>query len=387
MRIGSSDKIAMVIGAGYDNLNEDGRYGAIQTFAGTGVVPAAANAEGATTSSGTAAPANPKGRGVYVVEVATLSGGVPSFTNSGTKIGGFTYGATAPYSGMTFSFPSEIAALDLRGNGYAERLYAADVGGNIWRFDVADPAPANWTARKLFGANPGSGGASDTGRKIFYKPSVVSELGYKVLYFGTGDREHPLNTAVVDRVYALIDRDQTSTVTESTLMDVTADQLQTTTIASGAGSVADLLSKLNATTNYGWYIKLDQNSGEKVLSAPLVFNKVAYFTTYAPGSSVTVEACQPNLGTARMYALSYKTGEAAMNYDTSNDSTTTTNLRAKSGAGILLRNDRVKTTGSGIPPGVSTLITPGGGVTLWTGMQKQGTVKGGSIIPLYWRQK
>lgn len=387
MRIGSSDKIAMVIGAGYDNLNEDGRYGAIQTFAGTGVVPAAANAEGNVTSSGTAAPLNPKGRGVYVVEVATLSAGVPSFTNSGTKIGGFTYGVTAPYTGMTFSFPSEIAAVDLKGNGYAERLYAADAGGNIWRFDVADPTPANWTARKLFSANPGSGGASDTGRKIFYKPSVVSELGYKVLYFGSGDREHPLNTAVVDRIYALIDRDQTSTVTESNLMDVTADQLQTTTIASGTGSVTDLLSKLNATSNYGWYIKLDQNSGEKVLSAPLVFNKVAYFTTYAPGSSVTVEACQPNLGTARMYALSYKTGEAAMNYDTSNDSTTTTNQRAKSGGGILLRNDRVKTTGSGIPPGVSTLITPGGGVTLWTGMQKQGTVKGGSIIPLYWRQK
>ncbi|TWJ32438.1 pilus assembly protein [Geobacter argillaceus] len=390
MRIGSSDKIAMVVGAGYDNLNEDGRYGATQTFAGTGVVPAASNAEGNVTSSGTAAPANPKGRGVYVVEVATLVGGVPSFTNSGTKIGGFIYdSATAPYAAMTFSFPSEIAAVDLKGNGYAQRLYAADAGGNIWRFDVADPAPANWTARKLFSANPGAGagGTSDKGRKMFYKPSVVSELGYKMLYFGSGDREHPLNTAVVDRIYAVIDRDQTTTATESDLMDVTDDQLQTTTKTSGTGSVTDLLSRLNATTNYGWYIKLDQNSGEKVLSAPLVFNKVAYFTTNTPGSSAIIQACQPNLGTARMYALSYKTGEAVMNYDTSNDSTTTTNQRAKSGGNVLQRSDRVKTTGSGIPPGVTAIITPGGGVSLWTGMQKQDTVKGGSIIPLYWRQK
>jgi type IV pilus assembly protein PilY1 len=388
MRIANKDKIAMVIGAGYDNLNEDGRYGATQTFAGTGVVPVAANAEGAVTSSGTAAPANPKGRGVYVVEIATLNGGVPNFNGGGSKIGGFTYdSATAPYSAMTFSFPSEIAAVDLTGNGYAERLYAADAGGNIWRFDVADLSPTNWTARKLFSANPGAGGASDKGRKMFYKPSVVSELGYKMLYFGSGDREHPLNTAVVDRIYALIDRDQTTTLAESNLMDVTTDQLQTTTTASGTGSITDLLSKLNAATNYGWYIKLDQNSGEKVLSAPLVFNKVAYFTTYAPGSAVVVEACQPNLGTARMYALSYKTGEAAVNYDTSNDSTATTNQRAKSGGGILVRSDRVKTTGSGIPPGVTALITPGGGVSLWTGMQKQGTLSGGSIIPLYWRQK
>lgn len=387
MRIGSSDKIAMVIGAGYDNLNEDGRYGAIQTYSGTGVVPVASTAEGNATSSGTAAPLNPKGRGVYVVEVATLSGGVPSLTNGGTKIGGFTYGATAPYTGMTFSFPSEITAIDLKGNGYAERLYAADVGGNIWRFDVADPDPTKWSARKLFSANPGSGGASDTGRKIFYKPSVVSETGYRIIYFGTGDREHPLNTAIVDRMYALIDRDQTTTKTESDLTDVTADQLQTTTTASGTGSIADLLNKLNVTTNYGWYIKLDQNSGEKVLSPPLVFNKVAYFTTYAPRTTVVADTCQPNLGTARIYALSYKTGEAVVNYDTSNDSTVTTNARAKSGSGVLLRSDRVKTIGTGIPPGVTPLPTPGGGVSLWTGMQKQGAVSGGGIIPLYWRQK
>lgn len=388
MRIGSSDKIAMVIGAGYDNLNEDGRYGATQTFPGTGVVPAAANAEGNVTSSGTAAPLNPKGRGVYVVEVATLVGGVPNFTNGGTKIGGFTYDSViAPYTDMTFSFPSEITAIDLKGNGYAERLYAADTGGNLWRFDLSSTDPASWTARRLFSANPGSGGAADKGRKMFYRPSVVSEIGYKMLYFGTGDREHPLNTAVVDRMYALIDRDQTFTVSETNLMDFTTDQLQTTTKSSGNGSVADLLSKLNAATNYGWYIKLDQNSGEKVLSPPLVFNKVAYFTTYAPGSTATVEACQPNLGTARMYALSYKTGEAVMNYDTSNDSTVTVNQRAKSGGKILQQSDRVKTIGSGIPPGVSVLMNPGGKSTLWTGMQKQGTLSGGGIIPLYWRQK
>ncbi len=388
MRIGNSDKIAMVVGAGYDNPNEDGRYGATQTFAGTGVVPAAANAEGNVTSSGTAAPLNPKGRGVYVVEVATLNGGVPNFSKSGEKIGEFTYGATSPYSSMTFSFPSEIAAVDLSGNGYAERLYATDTGGNLWRFDVANSDPTKWAARLVFSANPGAGGASDKGRKMFYKPSVVSEVGYKMLYFGSGDREHPLNTAVVDRIYAVIDRDtsttSTPTVTESTLTDVTTDQLQTTTINAGTGSITDLLAKLNASN--GWYIKLDQNSGEKVLSAPLVYNKVAYFTTFAPGTTVTTDACQPNLGTARMYAVNYKTGEAVMNYDTSNDSTITTNKRAQSGGAILLRNDRVKTIGTGIPPGVTPIITAEGG-TLWTGMQKQGSLSGRGIIPLYWRQK
>jgi len=38
MKIGTSDKIVAIVGAGYDNLNEDGRYGATQTFTGTGIV-------------------------------------------------------------------------------------------------------------------------------------------------------------------------------------------------------------------------------------------------------------------------------------------------------------------------------------------------------------
>jgi len=406
MKIGTSDKIVAVVGAGYDNLNEDGRFGATQTFTGTGLASIATTGEGAVTSTGTASPLNPKGRGVYFIEVATLgSSGIPSFTNSGSKIMGYTYGVSVTSSSnaitdpnLTFSFPSEITAIDATNTGYTTRLYAADTGGNIWRFDVGDSTPSKWTARKLFSSNPGSGGSSDKGRKMFYKPSVVSEYGYKMVFFGTGDREHPLNTAVVDRMYGIVDRDQTFTLTESNLMDVTTDQLQTTTVASGTGSVADILSKLypitnTFTANYGWYIKLDQNSGEKALSVPLVFNKVAYFTTHAPSTTVSSDPClaKDDLGTARMYAVNYKTGEAVMNFDTTNDSTTVYSPRAKSGSILLLRSDRVITLGSGISSGVGVVITPGGEVKLMTGADKKIVTRnpppGGGINLLYWGQK
>ncbi|MGH7273114.1 MAG: PilC/PilY family type IV pilus protein, partial [Nitrospiria bacterium] len=102
VKVGTMAKVVAVIGAGYDNANEDGRYGATQTFNGNGTT--SGNGEGVVTSSGTSAPLSPRGRGVYVVEVASLdSSGVPSFTNSGNKVWGHT---NANNSALTFSIPS-----------------------------------------------------------------------------------------------------------------------------------------------------------------------------------------------------------------------------------------------------------------------------------------
>jgi len=390
MKIGSSDKIVAFVGAGYDNTYEDSRYGATQTFSGTGTVNVADLGNGATTSSGTSTSSS-QGRGIYAIEIATLSSGAPDFTHSGDKIKGFTH---AEYSTMAFSFPGEITALDMDNNGYTDRLYASDAGGNIWRLTVGDSNISNWTATKIFTANPGSGGASDTGRKIFYKPSAVVEPGnLAILYFGTGDREHPLNWSVVDRLYALKDKGQSTTMSEADLIDVTLDELQTTTVTSGAGSISDLLSNLNAADKYGWYIKLDENAGEKVLAPPTVFNKVAYFTTYAPSTTEAPDPCgSGNLGTARLYAVNYLTGEAVLNYDKTNDSTILDNKRAKSTPGqVLLRSDRLVTLGSGIPSGIVLIINPNGGLKALIGVggviPGQNPKKGGSIVPLYWRQK
>ncbi|MRR05783.1 MAG: hypothetical protein EG828_02395 [Deltaproteobacteria bacterium] len=388
MKIGSSDKIVAFVGAGYDNMYEDGRYGATQTFSGS--VNVADLGSGTVTSTGILASSS-KGRGIYAIEVATLNSGIPDFTNSGDKIKGFT---NAEYTSMDFSFPSELTALDMDNNGYVDRLYASDTGGNIWRLAVGDTNISNWTATKIFHANPAPGDASDTGRKIFYKPSAVVESGnLAILYFGTGDREHPLNRDVVDRLYALKDKGQSTAMSEANLIDVTLDQLQTTTVASGAGSISDLLANLNAANKYGWYIKLDENAGEKVLAAPTVFNKAAYFTTYAPNTTEAPDPCQAgNLGTARLYAVNYLTGEAVLNYDKTNDSTILDNKRAKSTPGqILVRSDRFVTLGSGIPSGIVLIINPNGGLKALIGVggviPGQNPKKGGSIVPLYWRQK
>jgi type IV pilus assembly protein PilY1 len=404
MKVGTSDKIVAFIGGGYDNLNEDSRYGNTQTFTGTGTVTMTESGGGTITSTGTAAPNNPKGRAIYVVEIATLdTTGVPSFVNSGWKVWGYT-----DNTNMTFSIPSEMLALDTNFDGYVDRLYVGDTGGNMWRVDMSSTSTGAWAVNRIFSADPGADATN--GRKMFYKTSAIIEqlmVGSQIVpqvtvYFGTGDREHPLNTAIVDRFYSVIDKQQTTAnnIREGNLMDMTLDQLQTTTIQSGTGSVADILSRLNATTNYGWYIKLDENAGEKVLAPPVVLNGVVYFTTFAPGASVVTDPCQPgNLGAGRMYAVDYKTGEAVLNYDRTNDgqyatlhNASTGNARATAVTGqVLQRSDRKQTIGSSIPSGVVLVVSASGETALFVGsggaMPKQKPKKGGAIVQEYWRQR
>jgi type IV pilus assembly protein PilY1 len=220
-----------------------------------------------------------------------------------------------------------------------------------------------------------------------------------MLFFGSGDREHPKNTNVHDRMYALKDKDlptNTTVRTESDLYDATSDDLQTTTSSS---TITSILTTLASDTNYGWFITLE-TSGEKALASPTVFNKVAYFTTYAPGASTDV--CKGDAGNAFEYALNYKTGEAVLNFDTSNDGSSTTNTRAQShingvdggtgnGGFVLLKSDRRKGIGSGIPSGDIIVINPNGQLKSYTGVggsiAADNPVPGGAIVPLYWRQK
>lgn len=397
MKIGSAVKIAAFISGGYDNMNEDSRYGRTQTYSGSGTVSNSVSGGGDLTSAGTSTAGSPKGRGIYAVEIATLSSaGVATIATTPTRIWGVEYGTNAD---MTFSFASDLTTLDVDGNGYIDRLYASDLGGNLWRFDVGNSNVDLWSGYKIFSANPGSAGTTDTGRKMFFKPVVTLETSVSttgrgndaLIFIGSGDREHPLNTSVTDRMYAVRDKGQTSAKSESDLLDVTSDQLQTTTTVNTdaasptLGSVDYYLRQLS--TNYGWYIKLDQNLGEKVLASPALSNKIVYFTTFTPGASANVDPCKPsNLGTGRIYVLNYGTGEAVINYDTNNDTITTSNKRAKSNGKIIARSDRVKTLGSG-PPSTPVLVKDKAFIGGGGGIVQEKIKPGGRIINLYWGQK
>lgn len=294
-----------------------------------------------------------KGRAIYVVDIS-----------NGNLIWSYS---NAKNSNMNYCIPSDIARVDTDGNGYIDRLYVGDIGGQVWRFDLPDPDPSTWTAKIIFDANKGEA----LKRKIFYPPDVTLEKGnYEMIFLGTGDREHPKDTTKLDRLYAIKDKNPSSVLSESDLVNVTQDWLQEGTSAQKTWTLNQL------ETQQGWFIQLNQNLGEKCLSNSVLFYGSIYYTTFTPNFGDKDDPCFLGEGIARIYALNYKNGNAVFNLDgvgTLND---------------LTRSDRTVEIGTSIPSGViitfisGTAIAYGG---VGGGVYRPPIPSTKSIIPITWR--
>jgi len=297
-----------------------------------------------------------RGRAVYVIDVI-----------DGSLVRRFSH-EDSPYSTtMTYSIPSDIARVDTDGDGKINRLYVGDMGGRMWRFDIYNPNPANWSGRIIFQSNPGND--STTGRKIFYPPDVTLERdNYEMLIFGTGDREHPQEETIINRLYVVKDKNLAATILdENDLYDVTSGELQAT--GTTEERKAEILTALNLA--YGWLIKLD--AGEKSLSVPVVFYGTAYFTTFSPLSGG--DPCFATFGTARMYALNYLNGNAVFNLDLSVDN-------------VISTTDRSEIIGTAIPSGVIITFIQGNTVAytgVGGGVDMPPLTTTRSLVPIYWR--
>ena len=312
------------------------------------------------------------GRAIYVVDVLT-----------GALVKRFSVSEKAE---MIYSIPSDIAKVDTDGNGKVDRLYVGDIGGRIWRFNICDPNypdlsspshcdadPVNWTAKIVFKSNPG---ASDR-RKIFYSPDVTLErdtANYEMVLFGTGDREAPKESVVINRLYAVKDKNPSTPYQETDLVDLTSDILQDSTKTQAQKD--DVLNQLQQKS--GWYVTLE-NSSEKSLSTPVVFYKTAYFTTFtASAAGVVGDPCYVGEGTGRLYALKYNNGNAIFNFDVTNDV----------GGTVYAKTDRSLVMGTAIPSGVIITFVGGTAVAyagVGGGVYAPQLGSTSPLVPMTWR--
>jgi len=332
-----ADPVA-IFGGGYDNKAED------QDPAGTDAA----------------------GRAIYVVDAYTGA----LLWEAGPSPSGASYNTTV--TGMTHSIPSDIAVYDSTGDGYADRLYVGDTGGNVWRVDISDPSPANWKVTELASL----GGTGTDARKFLYAPDVVynSNNGnpYDAVLLVSGDREHPYNTTVVNRAYmiedthALLEPSTFTTLTEANLFDATADVLQTGTAAQQAAA------QISLSSFKGWKLTL-QLSGEKGVSGVTTIAGTVVFNTYSPVQS---GSCSNSLGTATQYLLDY---------------TNATANQCAGSASCTIANRSITMAGGGfVPTPVPVAIKTS------TGKIVVGTVSGtnvmtfpsnpGSRIRIYWKK-
>lgn len=271
------------------------------------------------------------GRGVMIIDAITGS----LLWQAGPAPSGTAPNVTVP--GMTYSIAASLELLDSDSNGYIDRVYAADTGGNVWRLNVDDANSANWTVSLMAKL----GGSGTSARKFLYPPDVVlasATQPYDAVLLGSGDREHPFDTTIVNQFYMLEDHhdlnytwstptNQVAPITQATLYDATADLIQVGTSSQQQSAQQALL----ASTNQGWFVTL--GTGEKVVGGATTLNGTVIFGTNLPATSSTY-TCTSNLGEARLYSLNYLTGGATVDQDQNGTLTATDRYTMLPGGGF-----------------------------------------------------
>jgi len=237
---------------------------------------------------------------------------------------------TTTFTGVD-SIPSRIATLDSDGDGFTDRLYAGDTGGNVWRVDMPNDEVNNVSAFKL--ADLGGSGSHAVDRRFFSEPAIVraiitetsqvttngltsyykKDIPYDAILLGSGDRTSPLSTDTDDIFYMIKDNNiRTKNFTgNSAPKTITITDLYNYTDNPFKDKDTFSDTKLNTLSfevsqKSGWYMNL-VSDGEKSTSRARVFNNVVYFTSYVPPVFVK-KTCNIPQGKGYLYAVDLSLG-------------------------------------------------------------------------------
>lgn len=251
-----------------------------------------------------------KGNAIYMVK-ATSDGNGNVFDLL-WKASGHNLSSTSLYmSDMKSSFAGDLSLVDNDGNGTVDLIYAADVGGRMWRFDIdkENSSASNFAKGGVIADFNNGSIAGDV--RFYTQPDVVyTEFGkfeipdpnaptkttvvikgrYQITV-GSGFRAGPLSTAVTDRVFVINDFD--------TLVPPAS---YTTKSLSDLADYNSFSSATNDQILNGFYYTLPYN-GEKVLSTTLTVNDVIYVPTFRPSDSTIEIGCEPDTGIARVLMI------------------------------------------------------------------------------------
>ncbi|MDO8699945.1 MAG: PilC/PilY family type IV pilus protein [Rhodoferax sp.] len=218
---------------------------------------------------------------------------------------------SATVSGTTTNYKNGLSGVRLVRDSSEQRVvgaYAGDLRGNVWRFDLSDPTPSNWTVTQMF--STGSVTPSVTVPTGYPKPItatpqwVVNPAGGRVLIVGTGkfyqdsDLPAPYSTQTI---FGLADKTAFGTTPSSALplsssaleqrvlstVAANSSYLQLTDSGGGAPGLIDWAQKS------GWYIDLPFSGQRLTYPMEKLINRnsrVLVIDTISP-SNVSLDAC------------------------------------------------------------------------------------------------
>ncbi len=347
----------LVFGGGYDKCYENQYFQIGVTADTTNKI-----------ASDCAAKTEAEGNAIYIIDA-----------KSGALLWSTTYDASVSSGDKKYmknSIVAGVTVLDRDNDGFIDHLYAADLGGQVFRIDfkngnvnAADVDAANVNITRILKDNQEG---TQYARRFYERPNFSVYRDTSGALFGlvnviSGDRSSPLSTlratdAHADRVYGILDRDITkansalypatgATAFTPTVKDLTVDTAGTDivnlwtamgTMPSSGYTAAErtkVINNLANGTKKAWYYPLNRFDGHtgvkysKGVGVSQVINSILYTSVYNPDMVYSqVDPCSATIkgGTEReMYCLPY--GICTQQYDAS------TQTGTKTGTGGFLR--------------------------------------------------
>lgn len=243
---------------------------------------------------------------------------------------------------------------DIDGNGTADVVYAGDLKGNLWKFNIGATNPASWDVafkvgnvnKPLYTAIFRNALNQDIPLPITVTPQILymAKGGFMVNFatgnaFETGD----FPSTAVNRVYGIWDRPNMGTGGSSRPLPTGLSTLVSRSYSRDANGVVTLTSgsALDWASHDGWYLNLP-GSSEAVLSDPSIDAGVMTFVGVRPKTTTNECLATPN---ASLYTIDPISGRAERNSQGTIDVATVKVIIAAKEIGdqkVRVVNDRTK---------------------------------------------
>jgi type IV pilus assembly protein PilY1 len=209
--------------------------------------------------------------------------------------------------------------VDTNNDQVVDRVYAGDLKGNLWAFDLSSTNPVSWgvaySGSPLFVAN----------QPITSKPAVISHpteltgtAPNLMVFFGTGQylTTADINSVATQGFYGVWDNGSAS-LTSANLVEQ-----RFFTFTDKAGNTIDAQSALRVLSDnpvdysvkHGWFIQF--KNGERITTDPLIYEEVVLFNTRIP----SITACTSGGNGSKMFVPQATGGRASFNiFDANKD--------------------------------------------------------------------
>jgi type IV pilus assembly protein PilY1 len=275
----NDDQAVVIIGGGYDPVHD------------TAAHPASRDAQGA---------------GIHMLDL-----------ESGERLwwaGHSDTAANLKLEDMTRAIPTQVRAVDMSGDGRADRMYASDLGGQVWRFDIGNGQPpatlvAGGVIAQLGAEGLESPSAADT-RRLYSAPDLaifndpLQGRRFISISIGSGYRAHPLDEGAADRFFSIRDPhvfNQLGPEDYANFDVITPEDLV---------EVSNQVGVVLTAEDRGWQFTLPAD--QKVITDSVTFDDSVFFVGFSPEENDT-DPCQPSIGKNFLYRVNVVNGDPVVN--------------------------------------------------------------------------